>query len=42
MQKELSALREELTNRGIDVLRFLYSDVIGVPRSKDVLVSQLV
>jgi glutamine synthetase len=41
MQKELSALREELTNRGIDVLRFLYSDVIGVPRSKDVLVSQL-
>jgi glutamine synthetase len=41
MQKELSSLREELTSRGIDVLRFLYSDVIGVARSKDVLVSQL-
>ncbi|CAB4891360.1 MAG: glutamine synthetase [Actinobacteria bacterium] len=41
MQKDLSALREELTNRGIDVVRFLFLDVIGIPRSKDVLVSQL-
>lgn len=41
MTHDLSVLREELTSRGIDVLRFLYTDVIGVPRSKDVLVSQL-
>jgi glutamine synthetase len=41
MNDNLSVLREQLTSRGIDVLRFLYTDVIGVPRSKDVLVSQL-
>ena len=41
MNHDLSVLRDELTSRGIDVLRFLYTDVIGVPRSKDVLVSQL-
>ena len=41
MKHDLIALREDLTKRGIDVLRFIYSDIIGVTRSKDVLVSQL-
>ena len=41
MRHDLSAIREDLKSRGIDVLRFIYSDIIGVPRSKDVLVSQL-
>lgn len=41
MKQDLVALREDLKSRGIDVLRFIYSDVIGVTRSKDVLVSQL-
>ena len=41
MKHDLVALREDLTKRGIDVLRFIYSDIIGVTRSKDVLVSQL-
>jgi glutamine synthetase len=34
-------LRDELKARNIDVLRFIYADVLGIPRSKDVLVSQL-
>jgi glutamine synthetase len=34
-------LREELKGRNIDVLRFIYSDILGIPRSKDILVSQL-
>jgi glutamine synthetase len=34
-------LREELKLRNIDVLRFIYADILGIPRSKDVLVSQL-
>ncbi len=41
MDLDLSALRDELTGRGIDVVRFVYSDVLGIPRSKDILVSQL-
>jgi glutamine synthetase len=41
MKHDLVALREDLKKRDIDVLRFIYSDIIGVTRSKDVLVSQL-
>lgn len=41
MKHDLVAIRDDLKKRGIDVLRFIYSDVIGVTRSKDVLVSQL-
>jgi glutamine synthetase len=38
---DLPALRDELRERGIDVLRYVFTDVLGVTRSKDVLVSQL-
>jgi len=41
MKQDLSALRDDLKTRGIDVLRFVYADILGLPRSKDVLVSQL-
>jgi glutamine synthetase len=38
---DLIKLRDELKTRNIDVLRFIYSDILGIARSKDVLVSQL-
>lgn len=41
MGLDLIKLRDELKGRNIDVLRFIYSDVLGITRSKDVLVSQL-
>jgi glutamine synthetase len=41
MSHDLVALRDSLTEQGIDVLRFLYADVLGIARSKDMLVSQL-
>ena len=41
MKHDLVALREDLQSRNIDVLRFMYSDVLGIPRAKDMLVSQL-
>jgi glutamine synthetase len=41
MSTNLTALREKLQEQGIDVLRILYSDVLGITRSKDLLVSQL-
>jgi glutamine synthetase len=41
MSTNLTALRESLQDQGIDVLRILYSDVLGITRSKDLLVSQL-
>lgn len=41
MKHDLVALRKDLQSRNIDVLRFLYSDVLGISRSKDMLVSQL-
>ena len=41
MAHDLVKLREDLTSRGIDILRFIYADVLGITRSKDVLVSQL-
>ncbi len=42
MGHDLTKLRDELKIRNIDVLRFIYADILGIPRSKDVLVSQLV
>ncbi len=41
MALDLGALKESLRQRGIDVLRVMYSDVLGIPRSKDLLVSNL-
>ena len=41
MSHDLVALRDSLQDQGIDVVRFLYADVLGIARSKDVLVSQL-
>lgn len=41
MSLDLSNLRESLLQQGIDVLRLIYSDVLGITRSKDLLVSQL-
>jgi glutamine synthetase len=41
MVHDLAKLREDLGERGIDVLRVTYSDVLGIARSKDILVSQL-
>ncbi len=38
---DLVKLREDLEARNIDVLRFIYPDVLGITRSKDILVSQL-
>jgi len=41
MSTNLTELRESLQEQGIDVLRIIYSDVLGITRSKDLLVSQL-
>lgn len=41
MANDLAKLREDLEARNIDVLRFIYPDVLGITRSKDILVSQL-
>jgi len=41
LQHDLTKLREELKTRNIDVLRFMYADILGMARSKDLLVSQL-
>ena len=41
MAHDLNKLRDELKTRNIDVLRFIYSDILGIARSKDILVSQL-
>ena len=41
MAHDLTKLRDELKTRNIDVLRFIYADILGIARSKDVLVSQL-
>lgn len=38
---DLKALIAELNIKKIDVLRLIYADVLGIPRSKDLLVSQL-
>lgn len=41
MSTDLTALRISLQEKGIDVLRVVFADVLGVTRSKDLLVSQL-
>lgn len=41
MALDLSSLKSQLQGRGIDVLRLIYADVLGITRSKDLLVSQL-
>ncbi|MFM6968030.1 MAG: glutamine synthetase family protein [Microbacteriaceae bacterium] len=41
MVSDLTKLRDDLGERGIDVLRVMYADVLGIARSKDILVSQL-
>lgn len=41
MALDIAALRADLIQREVDVLRVIYPDVIGVTRSKDLLVSQL-
>ena len=41
MAVDLIKLREDLKSRNIDVLRFIYADVLGITRSKDILVSNL-
>lgn len=37
---DVAALQAQLEAKGIDVLRLIYSDVLGITRSKDLLVSQ--
>jgi len=41
MHHDLAEVRQGLQEDGIDVVRLVYSDVLGIPRSKDLLVSQL-
>lgn len=41
MTLDLATLKADLQRQNIDVLRVLYADVLGVTRSKDLLVSQL-
>ena len=36
MSTNLTALRENLQEQGIDVLRIIYADVLGITRSKDI------
>jgi glutamine synthetase len=38
---DVAALRAELDAKGIDVLRLIFPDILGITRSKDLLVSQL-
>jgi glutamine synthetase len=40
MGTDVAALRARLEAEGIDVLRLIYPDVLGITRSKDLLVSQ--
>lgn len=41
MALDLATLKASLESQNVDVLRVLYADVLGVTRSKDLLVSQL-
>ena len=41
MTIDAAALRTQLEAQGIDVLRLIYADILGITRSKDLLVSQL-
>ena len=41
MRTDLTDIRRDLESQGIDVLRLVWPDVLGMTRSKDILVSQL-
>lgn len=41
MSSNLESLQKELKREGVDVLRVIYLDILGVIRAKDMLVSQL-
>ena len=41
MSIDVAALRADLDARGVDVLRLIFPDILGITRSKDLLVSQL-
>ena len=41
MAHDLADIRRDLETQDIDVVRLLWPDVLGLPRSKDILVSQL-
>ena len=41
MTTDLAGMRSELQAKGIDVLRLIFPDILGITRSKDLLVSQL-
>ena len=41
MTLDIAALQTDLQAKGIDVLRLIFPDVLGITRSKDLLVSQL-
>jgi glutamine synthetase len=41
MTLDIPALQADLQTKGIDVLRLIFPDVLGITRSKDLLVSQL-
>ena len=41
MRNDLADVRRELDTLGIDILRLIYPDVLGLTRSKDITVSQL-
>lgn len=41
MSIDFAALKTELDGKGIDVLRLIFPDILGITRSKDLLVSQL-
>jgi glutamine synthetase len=38
---DVAALRSQLESQGVDVLRLIFPDILGITRSKDLLVSQL-
>lgn len=41
MEQDLASVRASLEARGIDIIRLVFSDVLGIPRSKDLLVSEM-
>lgn len=41
MAQDLTSIKESLEAQGIDIIRLIYPDVLGITRSKDLLVSQM-
>jgi len=39
--QDLASVRASLEAQGIDIIRLVYADVLGIPRSKDLLVSEM-